>query len=72
MFHEKRKIKDTGKKHYGEPYNKKLSQLNDATEKYDFKNVWSHDGKTLYTVNNEVKFITNTKLMTLNIYGKSL
>ena len=72
MFYEKRKIKDTGKSITESLTTKKLSQLNDATEKKDFKNVCSLDGKTLYKVNNEIKFITNRKLMTINVYGKTL
>ena len=55
-----------------------MSQLNDATEKYCFKSVWFYskmlvnDCKILCKVNNEVKFITSSKLVAVTIYRKSL
>ena len=31
----------------------RMSVLNEATEKYGFKNVWTYDGRILYKDNND-------------------
>ena len=55
VFHEKRKLKGTGKSITESLTTKRIGQLNDAREKYVFNNVWSYDGKISYKINNEVK-----------------
>ena len=55
VFWEKWKLKGTGKTITKSFTTKRISQLNDAREKYGFNNVWSYDGKILYKINNEVK-----------------
>ena len=56
MFRENIKtLKGTGKSITDSLTTKRIGQLNDATEKYGFNNIWSYDGKTLYKVNIEVK-----------------
>ena len=55
VFHEKRKLKGTGKTITESLTTKRMGQLNDARKKDGFNNVWSYNGKILYKINNEVK-----------------
>ena len=55
VFHEKQKLKGTGKTITESLTTKRMGQLNDARKKYGFNNVWSYDRKILYKINNEVK-----------------
>ena len=59
VFHEKRKLKGTGKIITESLTTKRIDQLNDAREKHGFNNVWSYDGKILYKINSEVKVYYN-------------
>ena len=55
VFHEKRKLKGTGKSITKSLTTKRIGELNDAREKYGFNNVWSYYGNVLHKINNEVK-----------------
>ena len=72
IFHEKWKLKGTGKSITERLTTKMIGPLNDARGKYGFNNVWSYESKILYEVNNEIKSYYGKQLMAADVYGEIL